>query len=594
MIDIREILVRIFSAIFLSMCTGSCMFVFWMALRKFFADKIRPKVYDLILKIILIAYYVPAGYLLVNIFFDNGYVFDFTGTIIKAFYAISLFWLAGAIATVLKFGERTFRIGREKERCFPCKMYVQKIFEDCKRELGIRRSIEVLQGYRIQIPMTAGILKPCVFLPVEDMEEEQLKTCIYHELTHYKKHDIFWNYIACLMVCIHWYCPWIRTVFRKNDEWSEVICDLSAIGYVGSAKRYFTTIFEMSQKSQGIKAYRAACLFESRDSLEQRIYYAMMYRKQKKIKYAAVIAMTVIFCGMSVTSILAASKGYQKAYTKWVQETEVEIEEPDDEEEERISYEEKTGVLGNDKSETIKKINFKKMDAMTLETYVKAGKRLRYKGLTPKRNENIEIFITSQKNFKGIKVGIIDSQNRIRYIQDRGRDLVEHRFKIEKEGKYDVFIEMEEKTMIKYIKIMVTVFTLLISCSVTNIFASDTNDVIEEKIDISENIIDEVGEEDFELLSNSITVNWTVKNGVRKKTKEFYKKKGSSINIRLQIAPKTKSVKVGYLDADKVKHYKTVKAEINHNFIIQKTGYIEVFVENSSGKTVTASGTYTK
>ena len=63
MIDIREILVRIFSAIFLSMCTGSCMFVFWMALRKFFADKIRPKVYDLILKIILIAYYVPAGYL---------------------------------------------------------------------------------------------------------------------------------------------------------------------------------------------------------------------------------------------------------------------------------------------------------------------------------------------------------------------------------------------------------------------------------------------------------------------------------------------------------------------------------------------------
>lgn len=378
MIDIREILVRIFSAIFLSMCTGSCMFVFWMALRKFFADKIRPKVYDLILKIILIAYYVPAGYLLVNIFFDNGYVFDFTGTIIKAFYAISLFWLAGAIATVLKFGERTFRIRREKERCFPCKMYVQKIFEDCKRELGIRRSIEVLQGYRIQIPMTAGILKPCVFLPVEDMEEEQLKTCIYHELTHYKKHDIFWNYIACLMVCIHWYCPWIRTVFRKNDEWSEVICDLSAIGYVGSAKRYFTTIFEMSQKSQGIKAYRAACLFESRDSLEQRIYYAMMYRKQKKI-------------------------------------------------------------------------NFKKMDAMTLETYVKAGKRLRYKGLTPKRNENIEIFITSQKNFKGIKVGIIDSQNRIRYIQDRGRDLVEHRFKIEKEGKYDVFIEMEDKKDVKIV-----------------------------------------------------------------------------------------------------------------------------------------------
>lgn len=450
MIDIREILVRIFSAIFLSMCTGSCMFVFWMVLRKFFADKICPKVYDLILKIILIAYYVPAGYLLVNIFFDNGYVFDFTGTIINVFYAIALFWLAGAIATVLKFGERTFRIRREKERCFPCKMYVQKIFEDCKRELGIRRSIEVLQGYRIQIPMTAGMLKPCVFLPVEDMEEEQLKTCIYHELTHYKKHDIFWNYIACLMVCIHWYCPWIRTVFRKNDEWSEVICDLSTIGYVGSAKRYFTTIFEMSQKSQGIKAYRAACLFESQDSLEQRIYYAMMYRKQKKIKYAAVITMTVIFCGMSVTSILAVSKGYQKVYTKWVQETEIE-EEAEIVETEEISYEEKTAILRDEIGDKIKKINMKNNDVRTLKESIKSGKRIRYKKIYAKQNQVIEISVAGDKKFQNIKVGIVDKDNNIRYIQDNKVEEVIHAFIIKKEGIYNVFIESENKDEVEII-----------------------------------------------------------------------------------------------------------------------------------------------
>ena len=450
MIDIREILVRIFSAIFLSMCTGSCMFVFWMVLRKFFADKIRPKVYDLILKIILIAYYVPAGYLLVNIFFDNGYVFDFTGTIINVFYAIALFWLAGAIATVLKFGERTFRIRREKERCFPCKMYVQKIFEDCKRELGIRRSIEVLQGYRIQIPMTAGMLKPCVFLPVEDMEEEQLKTCIYHELKHYKKHDIFWNYIACLMVCIHWYCPWIRTVFRKNDEWSEVICDLSTIGYVGSAKRYFTTIFEMSQKSQGIKAYRAACLFESQDSLEQRIYYAMMYRKQKKIKYVAVIAMTVIFCGMSVTSTLAVSNGYQKVYTKWVQETEIE-EEADIAETEEVSYEEKRAILKDEIGEKIKKINMKNNDVRTLKESIKSGKRIRYKKIYAKQNQVIEISVAGDKKFQNIKVGIADKNNNIRYIQDNKVEEVIHTFIIKKEGIYNVFIESENKDKVEII-----------------------------------------------------------------------------------------------------------------------------------------------
>lgn len=233
------------------------------------------------------------------------------------------------------------------------------------------------------------------------------------------------------------------------DEWSEVICDLSAIDHVGSTKRYYTTIFEMSQKSQGIKAYMAACLFESQDSLEHRIYYAMMYRKQKKLKYAAVIAMTVIFSGMSVTATYAASIGYQKAYTRWVRETEIEIEEPDNEEEEKILYEEKTGVLENDKREVIKKIKLAETNAMTLETYVKAGERLRYKALNPKQDENIEILIGSEEKCKSIKVGIIDSQNKIRYIKDGGTDLVECKFKIKKEGRYDVFIEVENKEDVK-------------------------------------------------------------------------------------------------------------------------------------------------
>ena len=451
MFGIREILTRIFSAIFLSMCTGSSMFVFWMILRKIFGDKIHPKVYDVILKITIIAYYLPAGYLLINIFLDNGYVFDFTGVIINVFYVISLIWMVGTIITVLKFWKRTFRIGKEKASCFSCLVDTKKIFEECKRELRIHREIELLQGYRIQVPMTAGILKPCVFLPVDDMEEEQLKMCLYHELIHYKNHDIFWNYISCLMVCIHWYCPWIRVVFQKIDEWSEVICDLSAINYVGSTKRYFTTIFEMSQKSQGIKAYMTACLFENQDSLEHRIYYAMMYRKQKEVKYASVIAMTALFCGLSVTATYAMSKEYQKIYTRWVQETEIEIEEPDNEEEEEVLYEEKTGILENDKREVIKKIKLEETNAMILETYVKAGERLRYEELNPKQDENIEIFIAGQKKFKGIKVGIVDSKNKTRYIQDKRNDQIRYKFKIEKEEKYDVFIEVEDKKKVKIV-----------------------------------------------------------------------------------------------------------------------------------------------
>ena len=308
MIDIREILVRIFSAIFLSMCTGSCMFVFWMALRKFFADKIRPKVYDLILKIILIAYYVPAGYLLVNIFFDNGYVFDFTGTIIKAFYAISLFWLAGAIATVLKFGERTFRIRREKERCFPCKMYVQKIFEDCKRELGIRRSIEVLQGYRIQIPMTAGILKPCVFLPVEDMEEEQLKTCIYHELTHYCHRDLWYKMLLRICASIYWFNPFLLIMLKEADKDIENLCDTAVVRRVNKKEhKLYRQLLLRTVAMENQIPYVTASLNDSEMVFKDRILYMVNIRKLRKGILPGILVTLLLAGGNLVFNVSAGT-----------------------------------------------------------------------------------------------------------------------------------------------------------------------------------------------------------------------------------------------------------------------------------------------
>lgn len=149
----------------------------------------------------------------------------------------------------------------------------------------------------------------------------------------------------------------------------------------------------------------------------------------------------------------------------------------------------------------------------------------------------------------------------------------------------------------KYTRLLVIMVAILFSCSIYNISANENaDDIAEEKINVSENIREEIGDEqkDLELFSNVVKIDWTVKNVVRKKTKQFYKKKGSTVNINLKIKPGTQSVKVGYLDEDQIKHYKTVKAKIDYDFTIKKTGYIQVFVENNSGKTVTVSGSYIK
>ncbi len=127
------------------------------------------------------------------------------------------------------------------------------------------------------------------------------------------------------------------------------------------------------------------------------------------------------------------------------------IEEPDDEEEEKISYEEKTAILRDDKSETIKKINMKNNDVRTLKESIKSGKRIRYKKIYAKQNQVIEISVAGDKKFQNIKVGIVDKNNNIRYIQDNKVEEVIHAFIIKKEGIYNVFIESENKDEVEII-----------------------------------------------------------------------------------------------------------------------------------------------
>ena len=52
---------------------------------------------------------------------------------------------------------------------------------------------------------------------------------------------------------------------------------------------------------------------------------------------------------------------------------------------------------------------------------------------------------------RGIAVGIVDSKNKTRYIQDKRNDQIRYKFKIEKEEKYDVFIEVEDKKKVKIV-----------------------------------------------------------------------------------------------------------------------------------------------
>ena len=89
-----------------------------------------------------------------------------------------------------------------------------------------------------------------------------------------------------------------------------------------------------------------------------------------------------------------------------------------------------------------------------------------------------------------------------------------------------------------YVEMLVIFSMIILCCSVKEIYADDNMDVVcEEKVDTKENIVEEEEEQQefMEILSNQILIDWSVKNGVRKESKQFHKKKDSVLKINLQI-----------------------------------------------------------
>ncbi len=75
---------------------------------------------------------------------------------------------------------------------------IMRQFNECRQELKIRKKLVLGQSTQVQTPMLFGVQKSYIVLPeemLEDLSEKELYFIFLHELSHYKKKDVWVNYI---------------------------------------------------------------------------------------------------------------------------------------------------------------------------------------------------------------------------------------------------------------------------------------------------------------------------------------------------------------------------------------------------------------
>ncbi|MES2675316.1 MAG: M56 family metallopeptidase [Pseudomonadota bacterium] len=190
---------------------------------------------------------------------------------------LACLWLSGTIILLGLTAISTFRFHRIKTNSLIVTTDLANLFNLCKMEIGLSKSIQLLSSQEIQSPITLGWLRPAILLPQnieKNLSSENLKYILLHELGHIKRHDIFFNWIACLINILHWFNPLVWLAFKRMRMDMEIACDALVLSHLHQSQRknYGATLIEISEIPRvSHRAITTLGILENHTDLKERL-----------------------------------------------------------------------------------------------------------------------------------------------------------------------------------------------------------------------------------------------------------------------------------------------------------------------------------
>lgn len=102
------------------------------------------------------------------------------------------------------------------------------------RQLGIRRTVKMVESGLVKVPMVMGHLRPVIFIPlglINHLPAEEMEAVVLHELAHIRRRDQLVNILQQVAECLLFFNPgviWISSLMREERE---NCCDDTAIAH---------------------------------------------------------------------------------------------------------------------------------------------------------------------------------------------------------------------------------------------------------------------------------------------------------------------------------------------------------------------------
>ena len=197
------------------------------------------------------------------------------------------------------------------------------LFQSIKAQKKIQRDIGLKKCGFVSTSMLIGFWRPAILLPDKNFDTEELSLIFLHELTHYKRGDLFIKLASVAVSSLHWFNPAVYFMSAAMQTDCEASCDEAVLQEIGGDNRQFYAelIMEMigGRKSRG--TLLSTCFFASTRGIKIRMGAIMDAKKTIRGLAAltfAILILPVILAGsvfaitpmqQDVAAALSANQG---------------------------------------------------------------------------------------------------------------------------------------------------------------------------------------------------------------------------------------------------------------------------------------------
>lgn len=173
------------------------------------------------------------------------------------------------------------------------------LYDQLRQDMGVHRRIPLYICRAAGSPMIVGLVRPCILLPDDRLNLSELKLVLRHELTHYRRGDLYIKLLELLGMGLHWYNPLIYLARREIDYACEASCDEQVIrGATLDDRQYYSeTIIAVIRRQSTRTSALSTSFYGGKRGMKNRILSIMdtHTRRLGALLLCPVLLLAVVF-----------------------------------------------------------------------------------------------------------------------------------------------------------------------------------------------------------------------------------------------------------------------------------------------------------